>query len=62
VRGEVRVWRSTHLSTVACRDHVLLNKGIGGTTSGIFSVCAEALVPPVRLCCLGYGCVLLSLT
>ncbi len=23
------------------------NKGIGASTSGIFSVCAEAIVPPV---------------
>jgi hypothetical protein len=29
-------------------DHVLVNKGIGGTTSGIFSLCAEAMLPPVR--------------
>ncbi|KAI3436557.1 hypothetical protein D9Q98_005973 [Chlorella vulgaris] len=27
-------------------DHVLVNKGIGGTTSGIFSLCAEAMLPP----------------
>lgn len=27
-------------------EHVLQNKGIGASTSGIFSVCAEALIPP----------------
>ena len=29
------------------RDHVFLNKAIGGTTSGIFATCAEKLVPQV---------------
>lgn len=31
----------------ACRNLVLLNKGIGATNSGIFSACAEKLVPQV---------------
>ena len=31
------------------RGHVLQNKGIGATTSGIYSVCAEAIIPPVGL-------------
>lgn len=26
--------------------HVLANKGIGGTSSGVFSACAEQLVDP----------------
>lgn len=30
-----------------CRDHVFANKGIGGTSSGIFTACAEQMVPPV---------------
>lgn len=28
-----------------CRAHVLQNKGIGATTSGLYSVCAEQMVP-----------------
>ena len=33
-------------SPVCCRGHVLLNKGIGGTSSGIFAACAEQMVAP----------------
>ncbi|PSC72893.1 photosystem II reaction cent isoform B [Micractinium conductrix] len=33
-------------STFPHRGHVLQNKGIGATTSGIYSVCAEAIIPP----------------
>ncbi|KAL4440672.1 hypothetical protein ABPG77_000381 [Micractinium sp. CCAP 211/92] len=33
-------------ATFPHREHVLQNKGIGASTSGIFSVCAEAIVPP----------------
>jgi hypothetical protein len=31
-----------------CRGHALLNKGIGATNSGLFSVCFDKLVPQVR--------------
>ena len=31
-----------------CSGHVFANKGIGGTSSGIFTACAEQMVPPVR--------------
>jgi len=37
-----------------CRDHKLINKGVGATSSGIFAACAEQMVPEVRLC-LGRG-------
>ena len=30
----------------AHRDHQFLNKGIGATTSGIFAVCADKMLPP----------------
>ena len=30
----------------ACSEHVFSNKGIGGTSSGIFTACAEQMVPP----------------
>ena len=29
-------------------DHVLINRGIGGTKSGIYSACAETMVDEVR--------------
>ena len=29
-----------------CSEHVFSNKGIGGTSSGIFTACAEQMVPP----------------
>ena len=32
-----------------CRDHVLVNKGIGATSSGIFAACTERMVPNVRV-------------
>lgn len=41
---------ATRLPTRPCllhRDHVFANKGIGGTSSGIFTACAEQMVPPV---------------
>lgn len=31
-------------------DHVLANRGIGGTSSGIFAVCAEKMLPAVSCC------------
>ncbi|PSC76523.1 Beta-glucan synthesis-associated SKN1 [Micractinium conductrix] len=33
-------------STFPHSSHVFSNKGIGGTSSGIFTACAEAMVPP----------------
>ena len=33
-----------------CRDHVFVNRGIGGTSSSIYSVCAEHMVHEVRQC------------
>lgn len=30
-----------------CRKHVFINRGIGGTSSSIFSVCAEHMVQEV---------------
>ncbi len=30
-----------------CRDHVLVNKGVGATSSGIFSACIEHMLPQV---------------
>lgn len=32
-----------------CSEHVFLNKGIGATTSGIYAVCADKMLPEVRL-------------
>jgi len=58
----------------ACRDHAFTNRGIGGTSSAIYSVCAEHMVdevgsrvcsnacPPVMCMCMcvpeGYVCAL----
>ena len=36
---------SVRLSALVCRDHVFANKGIGGTSSAVFSACADQLVP-----------------
>lgn len=33
-------------ATFPHKDHVFANKGIGGTSSGIFTACAEQMVPP----------------
>jgi hypothetical protein len=42
-------WASCHNCCVpSCwaREHVFSNKGIGGTSSGVFTACAESIVPP----------------
>lgn len=46
----MRSGRPAHAHTdpwhLPCSKHVFANKGIGGTSSGIFTACVEALVPP----------------
>ncbi len=40
---------------LGCSGHTFVNKGVGATSSGIFTACVEKMVEPVRLGGKQYG-------